>query len=247
MNFNPICVYDYETGSTDASTCQIVQIAGVMVHSRRLKQVDEFSTWVCPDWDAPGIDDDTVQWHAENQGTTVEKFKEMLNTYPKIESVWPKFTDWVDKYNFGKTRCTAYKAPISAGYNIIKFDNIISDRMCHKYGPVENNKRTKKPEQRLFNQVHKFDLMDHMWFWWENIPVGGKNGEIENLTVTTLMKYMGFPKEEIANTHNALTDVKACVKIMTRLFQMGRYMREFNEDIGKRRLEFKNAFGHAEE
>jgi DNA polymerase III epsilon subunit-like protein len=247
MNFNPICVYDYETSGKNAQTCQVIQIAAVMVHSRKLKQVDEFSTWIRPDWDSPGVEEDTIQWHAENQRMTVEKFKEMLNGFPTIDTVWPKFTDWVDKYNFGKTRATAYKAPIAAGYNIVNFDNVITDRLCEKFGPVEMDKRLKVPLPRLFNQVHKFDLMDHMWFWWENIPVGGKNGVIENLTVTTLMKYMGFPPEEIANTHNALTDVRACVKIMTRLFTMGRYMREFNDELGRRRLNFKNAFGHAVE
>lgn len=242
MNFNPICVYDYETGSPDASNCQIIQIGAMMIHSRRLEIMDSFSSWICPDFEAEGCTEDTLKWHANNAGKSYDEFVDFLKEQPSIEVVWKKFTNWVDSFNGGKPKPSAYKAPIPAGYNIINFDNPISDRYCLEYGPTDKDKRLKKKTPRLFNGVYKFDLIDHIWYWFENIDVGPQ-GEIANLKLETVMEHMGFPKEDLENTHDALTDVKAAAKIIIRLLNTSRWMREYNEEKGKRRLEFANAFG----
>jgi inhibitor of KinA sporulation pathway (predicted exonuclease) len=72
MNYSSLCVYDYETGSADADTCQIVQISAEMLRGDSLKLIDQFSSFVRPDWEADGITDATLEFHAVNADTTVD-------------------------------------------------------------------------------------------------------------------------------------------------------------------------------
>lgn len=244
MNFNPICVYDYETASRDPDSCQIIQVSGTMIHSRKLEIVDSFTMSICPDWDAEGCDDDTIEWHSKQQGVTKKAFVDKLKESPTIDIAWPTFVSWVDRYNFGKPGKSAYKAPISSGYNIDGFDNVITNRYCQKYGPTEKDRNIEgKKNARLFNGIHSFDVMKHMWFWFENIPVGPKE-DLQNLQLTTLARYMGVPESILDSTHDAKTDVFITAQIVLRLFNMERYMTGFKPDGDepRRRLHMQNCF-----
>lgn len=236
MNYNSICCYDYETGSADPETCAIVQIGAEMIHGRKLEVMSNFSSYVRPDWDSPGITDDTMEFHAKNKGTSVEAFKKILNDAPPIEVVWPEFTAWVDKFNYAKGHKNGFCSPISSGYNILGFDNIITNRHCDLLGPQEKDKRSGNMVPRLFNRVHAFDLMHHMWFWFENMK------EPKNLRLTTLLEHMGVPEDVVSLAHDASFDVEWCTKITIKLFGMQRWMTAWNEKTEKRRLEFEDCF-----
>jgi|14_taG_2_1085336.scaffolds.fasta_scaffold26052_2 inhibitor of KinA sporulation pathway (predicted exonuclease) len=243
MNFNPICVYDYETAGRDPDNCQIIEIAATMVHSRKLEIVDKFRMKIRPDWDAEGCEEDTIKWHAEEvRKITVDKFKAELNESPSIDVVWPTFVSWVDKYNYGKPGKSGFKAPVSCGYNIEGFDNPITSRYCHKYGPTEKDRFIEgKMKPRLFNQVHSFDVMKHMWFWNENIETGKKK-ELQNLQLGTLAAYMGVPESLLSQTHAADIDVHITAQMAIKLFKMERFMTAKKPGSDKRRLEMKNCF-----
>ena len=247
MNFNPICVYDYETAARNRFNCQVIQIAAVMIHSRKLEIVDKFVMTVRPDWDAEGCDPQTIEWHAQQRGITTKQMTDKLNDAPDITVAWPTFVSWVDQYNFGKPAPSSYKAPISAGYNIAGFDNVITDRYCEKYGPTQKDKYVEGlMNPRLFNGVYHFDLMQHLWFWFENVPVGS-NEELNNLQLPTIAQYMGIPEEVYSGAHDAYIDVYMTAQIILKLFKMERYMTAFKTNQGddeepRRRLQMKNCF-----
>ena len=236
MNYNSICCYDYETGSANPHTCSIVQIAAEMIHSRQLRVVDKFSSYVRPDWDSEGITEDSLKFHAKNKGITVQAFKDKLNEFPPIEVVWPQFTAWVDKANYAKGHKNTFCAPISAGYNIIGFDNIITSRHCYEFGPTEKDKFRGENRPRLFSGVYSIDLLHHLWFWFEN------QKEPKNLKLTTMLEHMGVPEDIIAQAHEAAFDVEWCTKILIRLMKTQRWMTAWREEAQKRRLEFEDCF-----
>ncbi len=53
--------------------------------------------------------------------------REDLETAPSLKLVWSQFCDFVNQYNYRKTKWTA---PVRAGYNIVRFDDIIIDRIA---------------------------------------------------------------------------------------------------------------------
>lgn len=236
MNYNSICCYDLETGSPDAASCDIIQIAAEMIHGRNLKVISRFNSFIRPKWDSPGIDDETINWHSEQRRIPKEQFVAMLNAAPTIEVVWPKFTAWVDKYNWAKGNKNVFCAPISGGYNVTGFDNIIMRRYCLALGPTEKDKKLGIDQQRLFSDVYSLDILQHMWFWFEN------NSELKNLKLRTLLEFMGVTETELEKAHDAVFDVSWCSQILIRLLQTGRWMTSWNDDIQKRRLEFKGCF-----
>ena len=241
MNYRHLCVFDFETGSPDPDTCQIVQIAGCIIHDRRMKIVDKFTSWVRPDWDdTVGVTQDTMEWHAEQRDTSVSEFKKILNDAPPAEVVWPQFTTWIDKYNKSKVNLTAYNAPVPAGYNILGFDMPILERYCALYGPTEKNRRSGKESQRLLSSVYSYDLMHHMWFWTENIAdpeVKTRLKLADNIKV-----WMGFSEESIKAAHDAWQDVYDTAKIIIKIFAAQRHLTEVDDDTGRRRLEMKGSF-----
>jgi DNA polymerase III epsilon subunit-like protein len=243
MNFNPICVYDYETASRNKANTQIIEIAAMIIHSRKLEIVDKFIMTVQPEWDQEGCDEETIKWHSEQRGITYEAMVEILKAAPKAEIAWKAFTAWVDKYNYGKPGKTSYKAPIACGYNIDGFDSTITDRYCVKYGPMAKDKFLGVELPRLFNQVYTFDIMKHMWFWFENIEVGKKE-ELQNMQLGTLAKYMGVPDEVLNKTHAADTDVLICAHMALKLLNMERHMTGFKPSVvpATRRLQMKGCF-----
>ena len=66
---------------------------------------------------------------------------------PLPKTVWKKFEDFCNKFNF---RGSSYTAPIAAGYNIIGFDLPIAQRMCEMYGTTDV-----KGRQAIFNPIFK--------------------------------------------------------------------------------------------
>lgn len=244
MNNRYICVFDYETASPRRETCDIIQIAGAVIDDRRLVVLDEFVSWVKPDFDGPGFDKDTIQWHADVRKISYDAMMDKIRDAPTMDVVWPMWVSWVDKYNKSRGNKTGFNAPVPAGFNIIGFDIPITDRYCLQYGPTEKNRKSGEQEPRLFNKVFKFDLMDHMWFWTENIS----DPEVKtSISLGPLKTWMGFPKESFDGAHDALQDVRDTTKIIIKLFAAQRFLTSKNPATNKPRLNMKGSFSNGQQ
>jgi DNA polymerase III epsilon subunit-like protein len=228
MNYNNICVFDFETSGINKNTCEVLQIGAAIVDRWNLEVVDTFNSLAKPE-DMDAIEEEALQ---------INRIKrEDLEVAPDIKIVWGQFVNWVNKYNKSKGPLNTFRAAIPAGYNIIGYDMPIVQRYCKKFGPWDE----KRQEQKLFNQLHKIDLMDHMFFWTEN------NDTIKSLKLTSVCEWMGFAKEDIENAHDALQDVLNTSKIVVRLLRMQRALTAVSDSTGEPRLQMKNAFGHGQE
>lgn len=169
-------------------------------------------------------DMDNIEDQALQVGRTT---REHLLTLPDTEVVWPTFVNWVNKQN---KKNSVYTAPIPVGFNIIGYDMPIIRAYCKKYKTAWDEERQ---DQKLFSQVYKFDVLDHLWYWFEN------NSDVKKLKLEEILIYMGADEKTILGSHDALNDVKNTAEIAIRLLKMQRFMTELKPD-GTRRLEMKN-------
>lgn len=220
----PIIVYDLETTGRSPYNCQLTQIAAIVIDSRTLtlKQGGTFNTEVCP------IFDDELAIAAGygpvEQGAldVTRKTKEGLQGAPNEKIAWANFRSFCKRFN---PTSDAYKAPISAGYNINGFDSIIAKRMCDKYGPLDKNG---KPS--IFNPIYKFDVMDMVFGWLEF------EDDIRSLSLTNICEFFGFPTEKTDDAHDALVDVKNTANILIKFLK-------FQRDIASK-TNFREAFAN---
>lgn len=214
MNYRDIIVFDFETGSRNPHKTQPTQIAAIALHGRKLtpQPGGVFNSEIRPILDDEKaikngfdpIEDEALQ--------ITSKTRAALARAPLPKTVWKKFSEFCNKYNFKKT---SYTAPIAAGYNIIGFDLPIVGRMCDLYGPVDASGR-----QKIFNPIFKLDLMDMVFSWTEN------NKDVKSLSLDYLREYMGFPQESKDNAHDALQDVKDTANILIKFLKFQRKISE---------------------
>lgn len=202
-----IVCFDFETGSTNPERCQVTQVAAIALDGRNFRVKGEFNSEIRPLY----FDDDEALangWDPIEEGAlkVTRKTREGLASAPTLDAVWPKFVDFVNKYNYNKTD---WFAPIPAGYNIVNFDLPITKRLCSLYGPWNE----KKGQQKLFDPIKKFDVMDMYYGWSENDP-GIKSWSMDNLR-----KRVGF---STANAHDALQDVKDTANVMIKFLLVQR-------------------------
>ena len=208
MNYKDIIVFDFETGSRNPHKTQPVQIAAVAIHGRKLtiQPGGYFESLIRPELD----DEKAIEMGVdpiEDEALAVNgKTREELAKAPSAKTVWKKFANFVNKYNWKKT---PYFAPIPAGYNIIGFDLPIVQRLCEQHGPVD--KTTGK--QTLFNKIHKIDMLDTVWMWMENNP------DIKSLSMDSMRDLLGMSKE---NAHDAMQDVKDPANLMIAFMKLHR-------------------------
>ena len=208
MNYKDIIVFDFETGSRNPHKTQPVQIAAVAIHGRKLtiQPGGYFESLIRPELD----DEKAIEMGVdpiEDEALAVNgKTREELAKAPSAKTVWKKFANFVNKYNWKKT---PYFAPIPAGYNIIGFDLPIVQRLCEQHGPVD--KKTGK--QTLFNKIHKIDMLDTVWMWMENNP------DIKSLSMASMRDLLGMSKE---NAHDAMQDVKDTANLMIAFMKLHR-------------------------
>jgi len=208
----------------------------MVVDARNLTVVDSFESWIKPDWKIEGIREDTLEWHAKQRKITVDEFKTILNEAPNAKIVWNKWVGFMKKYTKGKT---SFMAPIPAGFNVRGFDLPITDRYCKKFGPWDK----KYDNQALFSSVYIFDVMDHMWFWTENID----DEEVKTALKMSenVLPWMGVKAKELEDSHDAMTDVKWVCKLGLKLLKTQRWFTAYDPKRGKRRLEMKGAFARS--
>jgi len=222
MDNRHLCVFDFETGGKDSKTCEVIQIGALILDRNSLAVKDTFKTLMKPE-DFESLEDEALRVN----GLT----KEQLMDAPEASVMFPTWAAWIQKHNINKQKNT-FGAPTPVYYGGDNFDMPIMNRYCQKYGYWDN----KWGNQTLLNPVFHFDVMEHMWFWHRNNP------ELKNLKLTTVLEWMGVPKEEIEQgAHDAMWDVEWTAKIAQRLIKLGQYMTSPNED-GRRRLEMKGCF-----
>lgn len=209
-NFNTLIVYDLETTGKNKDGCQITQIAAIALHSRKLTLEPNgiFNSELKPimdDEEAIKAGFDPIE---EKALEVTRKTREGLAKAPETKVVWESFVNWVNRFNWKKG---SYTAPIPCGYNINGFDSFIIQRYCEKYGPLNSEGR-----QGLFNNIWKIDLMDMIFGWTES------NEELKNRKLTTIAEWVGIPKDQIENAHDALVDIKLTANILIKLLKFQR-------------------------
>jgi len=229
MNFNKICVYDFETDSADPMTCNPVQLAAVMVNPRTLEIIEgsEFNSGMQPlDFDpAEGSEyrakhQDTIDWHARVSDCTSDDILKRWQEAPHQKDVFLSFAAYLERYHTRAQRKNKFSAPLKAGYNISKFDNTIMNRLCADYDRVEKN-----GEMNIFHPRDQIDGLHLAFFWFENME------EPKSYNMDTLRDYLGMSGE---NAHDALQDVKDTAKLIIRFMKLHRRSGE--------RVTFKGAF-----
>lgn len=230
MNFNKFVVFDLETGSASPQKAEIIEVAAAALDRKTLKVIDTIELKMRPE-DMEAVEDGALQ--------VTGFIRSEVEKYPATSVVWPTFVNWINKHNTSKGNPSPYNAPIACGYNIIGYDIPIIRRYCKKYKTAWDDKRE---DQKLFNQIYMFDVLHHLHFWFENLP-------IENLKLTTIRQYMGFSEESIGSAHRALPDVLDTAKIVTKLIGLQRWMTAEVDELDltgnktgkrKRRMEMKD-------
>ena len=199
-------VFDFETGSRNPRKTQPTQIAALALDGRNFKLKGTFNSEIRPILD----DEKAVEMGfdpLEDEALRITgKNREDLAKAPMPKTVWKKFCNFVNQYNW---KGTQFFAPIPAGFNIIGFDMIIIDRLCKAYGPYDKERE----QQKLFNKIYKVDMMDNMFMWTEGDPA------VKSISMDSLRDRMGLSKE---NAHDALQDVKDTANIMIKFMKTHR-------------------------
>jgi exonuclease I len=228
---NNICVFDFETDGSDPSVCSPVQLSAVIVDTHRLEIIkdSEFNVFLRPErienTKTPDIslynDSDILEWHAKIKNTTKENIFDSWVKYPEQKYSWNQFVNYLDNYhtNIRKSK-SQFSAPIACGYNIIRFDMKIINRLSQKY-----NNTNKENNTDLFHPRDQIDLMAVSWLWFENIS------DIKSLALDNLRDYLGIDK---TNAHDATKDVKDCANILIRFLRLHR-------NVGSK-IKFKDSF-----
>ena len=199
-------VFDFETGSRNPHKTQPTQLAALALDGRNFKLKGSFNSEIRPilsdklaiEKGLDPIEDEALR--------ITGKTRDELKKAPTLRSVWKKFHQFVDKYNW---KGTQWFAPIPVGFNILGFDMIIINRLCKEYGPY-NEERS---QQKLFHAIWKIDVMDNVFAWTEGDP------SVKSISMDSLRERMGLSTD---NAHDALQDVKDTANIMIKFMKTHR-------------------------
>jgi DNA polymerase III epsilon subunit-like protein len=226
INYNKICVFDFETDGSDPKSCSPVQIAAIIIDPLKLEIVpnSEFNIFFKPEVLANDeqyqYTTDILDFHAKVRGSSKEAILEEWKKYPAQDQSWKLFTNYLTMHHTRSSKKSQFSAPIAAGYNINRFDLPIIDRLSRKYGNTNKEERSD-----IFYPRDVLDIMNLVFYWFEN------NGDLKNLSLDTLRDYLGINKE---GAHDALKDVKDCAEILIRFMRLHR-------NLGNK-IKFKDSF-----
>ena len=223
---NFICVYDFETDGSNQEICEPVQLASCMINPTTLDIVpdSEFKSYMRPN----GIDDkdyfdrvnETIHWHARNyepkydemdqegKNTEAKKIFEKWKNAPHQYQVFNDFATYISKYNINQSRKSKFTAPVRAGHNILRFDDIILNRKCKEFKLV-----SKEGEQKIFNPRDVIDILQMAFYWFESLP------EPKAYNMLELRNFFGMSQE---GAHDALCDVRDEAKIIQKFMKLHR-------------------------
>lgn len=214
INYNKICVFDFETDGSDPSVCSPVQLAAVMVDPIKLDIIpnSDFNVTFKPEVIEKDPEyeytTDVVDFHAKVSGCSKADIMERWRNNPAQEHSWKMFVDYLDKYHSRSSRKSQFSAPIAAGYNIYRFDLPIMDRMAVKYGNTN-----KEGRNGIFFPRDVIDIINLMFYWFE------QNGELKSYSLDSVRDYFGISKE---GAHDAIKDIKDSAEIMIRFMKLHR-------------------------
>jgi len=226
INYNKICVFDFETDGSDPLRCSPVQIAAVMIDPLHLEIIDgsefniNFKPEVLENNENYKYETDILDFHSRVRGCSQDDILKAWYQYPKQEHSWKMFVDYLDKYHTRTFKKSQFSAPIAAGYNIYRFDLPIVDRLSQKYGNLNKEKKTD-----LFFPRDVIDGMNLMFYWFEH------NNDLKSYTLDTIRDYFGISK---VGAHDALKDVKDTADIIIRFLKLHR-------NLGQK-IKFKDSF-----
>ena len=226
INYNKICVFDFETDGSDPKSCSPVQIAAVIIDPLKFEIVhnSEFNIFFKPEVLANNEEyqytTDILDFHAKVKGSSKEAVLAEWKKYPSQDQSWKLFTNYLTMHHSRSSKKSQFSAPIAAGYNINRFDLPIIDRLSRKYGNTNKEERTD-----IFYPRDVLDIMNLVFYWFEN------NGDLKNLSLDTLRDYLGINKD---GAHDALKDVKDCAEILVRFMRLHR-------NLGNK-IKFKDSF-----
>lgn len=226
INYNKICVFDFETDGSDPVHCSPVQIAAIMIDPINLEIIDgsefniNFKPEVLESNDNYKYETDILDFHAKVKGCGTDDILQAWYKYPKQEHSWNMFVNYLDKYHSRTSKKSQFSAPIAAGYNIHRFDLHIINRLSQKYGNLNKEKRTD-----LFYPRDTIDAMQLMFYWFEH------NNELKSYTLDSVRDYFGISK---VGAHDALKDVKDTAEIIVRFLKLHRNLSQ--------KIKFKDSF-----
>lgn len=226
INYNKICVFDFETDGVDTLVCSPVQIACVMIDPINLSIIpdSEFNVFFKPEVLEKDKDyvytTDILDFHAKVKGCSSADVLSLWHTYPNQQQSWKMFKEYLSKYHTRSGKKSQFTAPIASGYNIFKFDLPIIDRLAKKY--KDTNKENKNC---LFYPRDVLDIMNLIFYWFEH------NNDLKNYALDNMRDYFGIDKE---GGHDALKDVKDCAEILIRFLKLHRNLAQ--------KIKFRNSF-----
>lgn len=184
-----------------------------MIDNRRLEFVKDslFNVDVCPildDEQAVALGLDPVEDEALK---ITHKTREGLKNGVPIKNAWSLFEEYLKRYQSNKSG--SWGAPIRCGFNIINFDNPITDRMCEQYGTYDKVWGT----QSIFHPIHNIDLMHDFFRITENIKINSTH----SISLDNIREWLGMPKD---GAHDAKNDVLDCAELVVRFLKMYRKM-----------------------
>jgi hypothetical protein len=226
INYNKICVFDFETDGSNPVECSPVQIAAVIIDPIKLEVVpkSEFNIFFKPETLEKNINytytTDILDFHAKVRGSSKDDILNQWKEYPQQEQSWKLFINYLEMYHARSSKKSQFSAPIAAGYNIHRFDLKIIDRLSKKYGNTNKEGTTD-----VFFPRDVVDIMNLVFLWFEH------NNDLKNYTLDTLRDYFGINKE---GAHDALKDVKDCAEILIRFLKLHRNLSQ--------KIKFKDSF-----
>jgi len=226
INYNKICVFDFETDGSNPNICSPVQIAAVIVDPIKLEIIpnSEFNVNFKPEVLEKNEDyeyqTDILDFHAKVKGCSKDSVLAEWRDYPKQEISWKMFVSYLDKYHTRSTKKSQFTAPIAAGYNIYRFDLPIINRLRQKHGNVNKENNT-----CIFYPRDVVDVINLVFYWFEH------NSELKSYSMDNVRDYFGISKD---GAHDAVKDVKDTAEIMIRFMKLHRNMAQ--------KVKFKNSF-----
>ncbi len=217
-NDNNIVVIDFETGSRNPYRTQPIQIAAIMVDSRKLEVIpnSDFESLMCPvmepelltKYELDALEDGALKVNKKN----VDEL--LVAKSPQV--VWTEFIGYLTNY---KTSKSSRGSPIVAGYNNNGFDDVILQRLGRQYGGWNE----KQDKWDIFHPFYNIDVFKYTWMWFEN-------SDLESISLDSMRKYMGMSDE---GAHDALVDVYDTAELLIRFLGLSRYFQN--------RVKFQNS------
>jgi exonuclease I len=227
--YNKICVFDFETDGSDPSVCSPVQLAAIMIDPIKLEIVSnsEFNLMMKPekleaDPNHKYDDSDILSFHAKVRGCDQTDILKSWLASTNQKPAWNMFVDYLDKYHCNRSKKSQFSAPISAGYNINRFDLKIINRLSVKHGNVNKEQQT-----NIFYPRDVLDIMNLAYYWFRD------SDDLKSLSLDNLRDYLGISKDQ---AHDAMKDVQDCAEILIRFLKLHKNLAE--------KIKFKDSFAN---